>query len=104
MDKIKILNSGGPHFIGSWNILNDKLCENIVTFFESNPNLQKKGVTSGNDVNEDIKKTTDITINPNSLKNKEYEIFVNYFKHLNECFLDYKDQYPFLKTFIKKII
>ena len=103
MDKIKILSSGSPHFIGSWNILNDKLCEDIVTFFESKPNLQKKGVTSGNDVNEDIKKTTDITINPNSLKNKDYEIFVNYFKHLNECFLDYKDQYPFLKTFIKKI-
>ena len=103
MDKIKILSSGSPHFIGSWNILNDKLCEDIVTFFESKPNLQKKGVTSGNDVNEDIKKTTDITINPNSLKNKDYEVFVNYFKHLNECFLDYKDQYPFLKTFIKKI-
>ena len=56
MDKLKILSSDSPHFIGSWNISNDKLCENIVSFFETNPNLQKKGVTSGNNVNEDIKK------------------------------------------------
>ena len=65
--------------------------------------MQKKGVTSGNTINEEVKKTTDITINPDSLKNKDYEVFVTYFNHLNECFLDYKDQYPFLKTFIKKI-
>ena len=103
MKKIKLSSKSSPHFIGSWNISNDELCENIVSFFEDNPNLQKKGVTSGNTVNEDVKKTTDITINPNNLKNKDHEIFVNYFKHLNECFLDYKEEFPFLKTFIKKI-
>ena len=83
--------------------MNDELCNKIIKFFQDNPQLQKKGVTTGNTINEDVKKTVDITINPNSLKGEEHEIFLKYFNHLNECFLDYKEQFPFLKTFIKKI-
>ena len=103
MKRIELTSQTSPHFIGSWNINNDELCKNIIDFFKNNSVLQKKGVTTGNTVNEEVKKTTDITINPESLKNKDYEIFVTYFDHLNKCFLDYKEQYPFLKTFIKKI-
>ena len=103
MKKIKLLQEESQHFIGSWNILNDELCNKIINFFKNNPQLQKRGVTTGNTINEKVKKTTDITINPNSLKGKDHEIFITYFNHLNECFLDYKEQFPFLKTFIKKI-
>lgn len=103
MKRIELIGRTSPHFIGSWNINNDDLCKNIIDFFKNNSVLQKKGVTTGNTVNEEVKKTTDITINPESLKSKDYEIFVTYFDHLNKCFLDYKEQYPFLKTFIKKI-
>ena len=103
MKRIELTSQTSPHFIGSWNINNDELCKNIIHFFKNNSVLQKKGVTTGNTVNEEVKKTTDITINPESLKSKDYEIFVTYFNHLNKCFLDYKEQYPFLKTFIKKI-
>ena len=103
MKRIELTSQTSPHFIGSWNINNDDLCKNIIDFFKNNSVLQKKGVTTGNTVNEEVKKTTDITINPESLKSKDYEIFVTYFDHLNKCFLDYKEQYPFLKTFIKKI-
>ena len=103
MKRIELTSQTSPHFIGSWNINNDELCKNIIHFFKNNLVLQKKGVTTGNTVNEEVKKTTDITINPESLKSKDYEIFVTYFDHLNKCFLDYKEQYPFLKTFIKKI-
>ena len=103
MKKINLSSQETPHFIGSWNILNDDLCNQIINFFQNNPQLQKKGVTTGNTINEDVKKTTDITINPNNLKNKDYDLFLTYFNHLNECFLNYKEQFPFLKTFIKKI-
>ena len=103
MKRIELTSQTSPHFIGSWNINNNELCKNIIHFFKNNSVLQKKGVTTGNTVNEEVKKTTDITINPESLKSKDYEIFVTYFDHLNKCFLDYKEQYPFLKTFIKKI-
>ena len=64
--------------------------------------MQSKGST-GRGVDENIKKTTDITIWPNKIKEKDYEIFNEYFKNLHECFNDYKEQYYFLKTFIKKI-
>ena len=102
MKKIILSNKDNPHFIGSWNILNDQLCRDIINFFKNNPNLHRRGSTIGNTINEEIKKTTDITINPDNLKHKDYQIFVEYFNHLNKCFLDYKEQFSFLKTFANK--
>ena len=102
MDRLKIITNKNPNFIGSWKIENKKICEKIIDFFENNPKLQEQGQTSRG-VDEKIKKTTDITIHPKDLEKKEYDIFNHYFKHLNECFNDYKEQYLFLKTFVKKI-
>ena len=103
MKRIELSNNANPHFIGSWNILNDALCKNIINFFNNNPEIQKKGST-GSGIDEKIKKSTDMTINPNSLKDKNYDIFNIYFKHLNNCFLDYRDQFPYLKTKVLKIL
>ena len=102
MKRINLQTQKHPHFIGSWNIENDNLCKNIINFFEDNKDLQGKGST-GLGVDEKIKKSTDITINPNSLKEKKYNIFNDYFKNLNKCFLDYREQFSYLKTFVKKI-
>ena len=41
MERINI--SKEKNFIGSWNINDDNLCNNIVKFFENNRILQKKG-------------------------------------------------------------
>ena len=102
MKKIKVSNNSNPNFIGCWNIDNKELCKKIIDFFENSTELQSKGSTGGG-VDENIKKTTDITIWPNKIKEKDYEIFNEYFKNLHECFNDYKEQYSFLKTFVKKI-
>ena len=102
MKRIELPNNSNPHFIGSWNILDDNLCKNIINFFKNHPEMQKKGST-GDGIDEKIKKSTDIGINPNSLKEKDYDIFNIYFKHLNSCFLDYRDQFPYLKTMLKQI-
>ena len=102
MKKIKISNNSNPNFIGCWNIDNKELCKKIIDFFENSTELQSKGSTGGG-VDENIKKTTDITIWPNKIKEKDYEIFNEYFKNLHECFNDYKEKYSFLKTFVKKI-
>ena len=102
MKRIELNSSASPHFIGSWNILDDDLCKNIINFFNNNPEFQKKGST-GSGVNEKIKKSIDMTINPNSLKEKNYNIFNVYFNHLNNCFLDYREQFSYLKTMINKI-
>jgi|TARA_B110000259_G_C13903038_1_gene357687 hypothetical protein len=90
------------HFIGSWNIRNDDLCKQIINFFEENKILQKKG-TSGSGVDETTKKTTDITISPNDLKNDEFKCFNNYMDELYKCFIDYQHQWPFMKNMIKNL-
>ena len=91
-----------PHFIGSWNIRNDDLCKQIINFFEENKILQKKGQV-GNRVKETTKKTTDIAISPNDLKNDEFKCFNNYMDELHKCFIDYQHQWPFMKSMIKNI-
>ena len=90
------------HFIGSWNIKNDNLCKEIIRFFDENEKLQKDGViTSGKYAAS--KKTTDIPVNPNDLKNDKYKCFNKYIDELYKCFIDYKLQWPFLKNMVKDV-
>ena len=101
MKKIKI-SSQQTHFIGCWNLENNKLCGEITNFFENNKNLQKAGI-SGMGLNPKIKKTIDIRINPNDLEKPKFEIFKQYINELYKCFLDYQNQWSFLKTMIKTV-
>ena len=91
-----------PHFIGSWNIENDDLCREIITFFEENQNLQKKG-SIGEGVNPAQKKTTDITIKPHDLKDSKFKCLNNYINELYKSYQDYQNQWPFLKEIINEI-
>lgn len=96
----KLNNKLYPHFIGSWNIENNKLCKEIINFFEENKDLQRAGkYGKGNDQN--IKKTTDITIMPNELKSIKLKCLNNYISKLHHCYTDYQTQWPFLKIFEK---
>ena len=91
-----------PHFIGSWNIENDTLCKEIINLFEGNKNLQKQGVTGlGKDTT--IKKTTDITVNPNDLNDIKFKCLNNYINELYKCFIDYQSQWPFIKNTIQSV-
>ena len=102
MKKIDITNNKNPNFIGAYNIENDSLCEKIVSFFEENKDLQSQGAV-GDGVDEKIKKSTDITIYPNNLKEEKFFLFKDYLNSLNQCYQDYRETYPFLKKFIKKV-
>ena len=101
MKKINI-TSQQTHFIGCWNLENNKLCNEITNFFEHNKNLQKPGV-SGMGKDPKIKKTTDIAVHPNDLKKPKFEILKQYISELHKCFLDYQNQWPFLKTMLKTV-
>ena len=90
------------HFVGSWNIKNDNLCKEIIRFFDENEKLQKNGATASG-TNYTNKKTTDISINPNDLKNDKYKCFNSYIDELYKCFIDYQLQWPFLKRMIKNV-
>ena len=102
MKKIDI-NTQKTHFIGCWDLENNKLCNEIIKFFENNKNLQKPGVSGSGKKNIKIKSTIDISISPNDLKNQKYEIFNQYINELHKCFLEYQTQWPFLKNMIKNI-
>ena len=101
MKRINI-NSQQTHFIGCWNFENNKLCNEITQFFENNKNLQRPGV-SGSGKNLKIKKTTDIPVNPHDLKNPKFEVLKQYMDELYKCFIDYQNQWPFLKSVIKVV-
>ena len=96
------INTQQTHFIGCWNLENKKLCNAITQLFENNKNLQRPGV-SGAGKNLKIKKTTDISVNPHDLKSPKFEIFKQYIDELHKCFLDYQNQWPFLKSMIKTV-
>lgn len=102
MKRNEIINNKSPNFIGCWSLNNDKICEDIINFFEENKILQHQGTTAKG-VNTSHKKSTDITINPNHLSEPSHKMFKDYFEKLQECYVDYKDQWPLLKTFLKKI-
>ena len=91
-----------PHFIGSWNIKNYELCNEIINFFEENKILQKTGVLgSGKDLTK--KKTIDMTVKPSDLKDYKYKCFNSYIDELYKCFVDYQHQWPFIRSFIKDV-
>ena len=101
MKRINI-NSQQTHFIGCWNLENNKLCNEIAQFFENNKELQIQGITSyGKDLK--AKKTTDIPVNPHDLKNPKFEVLKQYMDELYKCFIDYQNQWPFLKSVIKVV-
>ena len=96
MEKVVLSNQNSdPTFIGSWMINPLSICDELITYFESNKNRQKKGV-SGAGENADVKNSIDITISPNEIKLPGNEVFDEYFSNLFSCYQDYVVQWPFL--------
>ena len=103
MKRVILKNSNfSPHFIGSWNLESLELCDELVNYFELNTNKQKKGVTQSG-INQNIKKSVDISINPNEIKLPKNKIFQSYFDALFHCHKDYLLQWPFLASFASKV-
>ena len=97
MKRIKV--SEETNFIGCWNLNEKNLCSEIIDLFEKNKILQKRGTTALG-VDEKLKKSIDITIQPKDLNKDEFKVLKKYVKRLFECYQDYKILWPFLdKTF-----
>ena len=78
------------------------LFDEIIQFFKNNKNLQQQGITSVGK-NLKVKSRIDISVKPNDLKNTKFEIFKQYIKEIHKCYLDYQNQWPFLKAMLKDI-
>ena len=96
------INSKQVNFVGAWDLENKNLCDEIINLFENNINLQMKGRTSDGN-GKGSKSTTDITIKPNDLKDEKFKIFNQYISELHKCYLDYQNQWPFLKKMLKDV-
>ena len=103
MEKVTLSQQNlNPNFIGSWMINPLSICDELITYFESNKNKQKKGVTSaGKDI--DIKNSIDISMLPKEIKLPGNEAFEEYFNNLFSCYQDYTTQWPFLTKFAKNL-
>ena len=90
-----------PNFIGSW-IIDYKICDEIIVYYEKNQLKQYQGVTAqGLDLKSKIRR--DISIIPKDIAVPGNEIFETYFKALFECYKDYNHQWPFLASMVSKL-
>ena len=91
-----------PNFIGSWMINPLSICDELIAYFESNKNKQKKGTTGlGENIN--IKNSVDISILPKEIKLPGNEVFEKYFNNLFACYQDYTIQWPFLTNLAENL-
>lgn len=91
------LEGSSPHFIGSWNIQQNSLCDELISFFAAHEEKQEPGQSAGG-VNLEAKNSTDITVNPRDLELPEYKSVKEYIDCLYACYKDYLQEFPFLAS------
>jgi hypothetical protein len=102
MKRVDVVCNKTPGFFGVWFMDNAGLCEQIIEFFECNPAMHEAGVSySGIDPSK--KNSTDLIVNPNDLTKPTHAVFRSYFLELHRCYLDYLEQWPFLKGSLKEV-
>ena len=95
-------SSAAPHFIGAWTLEPTDFCDDVVEFFENHEAEQKRGATAGG-FDPNTKKSIDITIQPRDLELAGYEVFNLYLEKLLLCYKDYREQWPFLSTYLNQV-
>ena len=88
-----------PHFIGSWTLEHLALCDELITFFETQLGNHTKGQTASG-LNTQSKNSTDLAIRPKDLKLPDHQPVQDYIEALFACHKDYLEQWPFLKDII----
>ena len=94
-------NNKNPNFIGVWKI-NSSICEDIINFYNKNKNSHHQGI-SGDKIDLNKKKSTDLTIHPKDLKIPGHECFNEYFDELNKCYQSYKEEWVILNEIFPEV-
>ena len=100
INRLSLDVSKHSNFIGCWMLDDSSVCNNLIEFFESNKKSQRPGVVGNQNLSESIKKSTDMRIIPTDLKKQKFRVVSTYIEYLNICYLDYLEQWKFLKTFL----
>tara|TARA_B100000214_G_C23961548_1_gene625522 strand:+ start:1264 stop:1896 length:633 start_codon:yes stop_codon:yes gene_type:complete len=92
-----------PNFIGSW-IIDDSLCDELVVHFENNQSkLQRGAVGSNASIKLEAKNRMDLRISPKEINLSENKVFKIYFNDLFECYKDFSNTWPHLKTIARNL-
>jgi prolyl 4-hydroxylase len=91
------IEGSSPHFIGSWNIEQNSLCDELVSFFAAHEEKQEPGQSAGG-VNLEAKNSIDISVNPRDLDLPEYKPVKEYINCLYACYEEYLKEFPFLAS------
>jgi prolyl 4-hydroxylase len=103
MKRIEIKNTKSPHFISAWKLDNLSICDEIIDFFEKNPELQNVGRRVSGKIDTEKKDTIDISIHPKNLVEEKFSIMKEYMKELKILYEDYVDQWPFITKFLNSV-
>ena len=103
MKKISIDSANkNPNFIGSWTIEPMLICDDLISYFESNVVKQTSGVVAGG-LDLKIKDSIDIKLNPKDIILPGNEVFKAYFDQLFLCLKNYEEEWTFLKNISSKL-
>ena len=102
-DRLSLNSSKHPNFIGCWIMKNTSICDSLIEFFEFNRSAQHPGVTGDGIANEIVKNSIDMSIAPSDLEDEKFCDVSSYIGHLKECYLDYLEQWEFLRSFLPKV-
>ena len=100
INRLSLDVSKHSNFIGCWMLDDSSVCNNLIEFFESNKKSQRPGVDGNQNLSESIKKSTDMRIIPTDLKKQKFRVVSTYIEYLKICYLDYLEQWEFLKSFL----
>ena len=90
-----------PDFIGSWQLQANTICQELIDFFETHTEFQTQGRILGG-LDEESKKSTDVSIRPRDLENQDHLAVKKYIKLLFECYKDYLEQWPVLRQIMPR--
>ena len=103
IDRLTLDGSKHSNFIGCWMLEKKSICDDLIEFFEQNKSAQAPGLTSARKLSNDVKNSTDITVAPINLREKNFQIVSAYIKQLEICYADYLGQWDFLKLFFSRM-
>lgn len=102
VDRKRVDGTKHPNFIGCWMLEDPSVCDALIDLFERNEDLQKPGIAGKGDFRESVKKSTDISVTPRDLEDEKFRDVTTYIEQLKLCYLDYLEQWEFIKTFMPR--
>ena len=101
--RVELASAQGPHFIGCWSPFDGDYCDQLIEFFETNPQRHAPGLIGKGRFDESQKSRTDLSVDPKDLEQDSHQILHCYFDALQGCFRDYCSQWPFLENMSQKV-